>query len=190
MQLPLRHRAALVAVALLASAGTRNATASADDGAAPDASRARTIAVAGCRGSRVYLSADEKATLELHNTHRIMSGLPSFCVDAKLTAAARAHSDDMMARSYFSHSSPDGTAFGARVTGFGYAPVRILAENIAWGTESLGSAEHTFQNWLNSAGHRANIQNALLREIGIGVSTGTFQRLPGARVYTVDFGTH
>jgi uncharacterized protein YkwD len=190
MPLPLCRRAALVAVALLASTGPRSATASTDDWVPSDASRARTIAVEGCRGARVYLNADEKATLELHNAHRLMSGLPSFCVDAKLTAAARAHSDDMVARSYFSHSSFDGTGFGARVTGFGYAPFRILAENIAWGSGALGGAEHTFENWLNSAGHRANIQNALLREIGIGVSAGSFQGWPGARVYTVDFGTH
>src|SRR5689334_20447508 len=121
MPYSLRRRAALVAVALVAFAGARSATASADDGAPSDASRARTIAVEGCRGARVYLNADEAATLELHNSHRLMSGLPSFCVDAKLTAAARAHSDDMLARSYFAHSSFDGTGFGARVTGFGYA---------------------------------------------------------------------
>jgi uncharacterized protein YkwD len=189
MPLPQFQRAALVAVALSAtSAGSRAAPA--DDGVPADASRARTIAVAGCRGTTVLLNADEKATLELHNAHRLRDGLPPFCVDAKLTAAARAHSDDMVAQSYFSHSSYDGTQFGTRVTGFGYTPFRVLAENIAWGSGSLGGAEHTFQNWLGSAGHRANIQNALLREIGIGVSAGSFQGWAGARVYTVDFGAH
>ena len=42
---------------------------------------------------------------------------------------------------------------------------------------------------MNSAGHRANIVNGALREIGIGVSLGTFKGYAGARLYTVDFGT-
>ena len=198
MHAPSRCRAAFAALVLVAAcaesplAPAANA-APVDNGVSAvsyDAARARTISVAGCAGSAIFLTADEKATLDLHNTQRKANGLPAFCVDAKLTAAARAHSDDMLSRSYFSHTSVDGTTFGTRLSTFGYAPFSAVAENIAMGTGPVGGPEQTFSNWMNSAGHRANIQNGKLREIGVGVSAGTFQGYANSRMYTVDFATH
>lgn len=145
--------------------------------------------VTGCDGSAVTLSADEKAELDLHQQQRAASGLPAFCVHPRLVDAARAHSADMIAQSYFSHTSPSGESFSQRVTRFGYTGWTALAENIAWGTGTLGSPETIFNNWMNSSGHRANILNGGLREIGIGVASGTFLGYAGARVYTADFGT-
>jgi uncharacterized protein YkwD len=96
----------------------------------------------------------------------------------------------MLARSYFAHESADGTNFGVRLTGFGYTPFTALAENIAWGSGSIGDPDKIFTGWMNSTAHRTNIQNGALREVGIGVSSGTFQGYGGARMYTVDFGAH
>ena len=113
------------------------------------------------------------------------------CVDGKLTAAARSHSDEELAKSYFAHNSFDGTTFDVRLTtGFGYTPFKALAENIAFGSGSYGSPDAIFTNWMNSTGHRTNILNGNLRQIGIGVSAGTYQGYTGVRMYTVDFGTH
>ena len=145
--------------------------------------------VTGCDGSSVALSADESAELQLHNAERARSGLAAFCVHPRLVDAARAHSQDMVARNYFSHSTPDGVSFMDRVTRAGYAGWTNLAENIAWGSGTLGEPSAIFTNWMNSSGHRANILNANLREIGIGVASGTFQGYAGARVYTANFGT-
>ena len=198
MQQLSRLSAALVALAL--------ATACADSPLAPTAAAATppttepagstaslraaaTYAVSTCAGTSILLTADEKRSLDLHNTQRAANGLPAFCVDAKLTTAARAHSDEMIARSYFAHTSADGSAFSTRLSGFGYTPFSALAENIAWGSGTAGTPDQIFTGWMNSAGHRQNIQNGSLRQIGIGVSTGTYQSFSGARMYTVDFGT-
>lgn len=148
-----------------------------------------TYVVATCAGGTLSLSANEKATLDLHNTQRTSSGLPTFCVEPTLTTAARSHSDEMLAKQYFSHNSFNGDAFDVRLRSFGYTGYTSLAENIGLGSGSLGTPSAMFSSWMNSAGHRANILDGTLRQIGIGVSTGTYQGVPGVIVYTVDFGT-
>ena len=145
--------------------------------------------VTGCTGTGVTLTADESAELQLHNAERARNGLVAFCVHPALVSAARAHSQDMVARNYFAHTSADGRSFVDRVGGAGYTGWTNLAENIAWGSGSLGEPSTIFTNWMNSTGHRANILNPSLREIGIGVASGTFQGYAGARVYTANFGT-
>jgi uncharacterized protein YkwD len=148
-----------------------------------------TYAAAGCGGTTVMLTADEKRSLDLHNAQRTRSGLVPFCVDQKLTNAARAHSQEMIDRDYFSHNSYDGTAFWVRINSFGYTGWTALAENIAWGSGTYGSPDAIFNSWMNSAGHKANIMNGNLRQIGIGVVMGTYLTYAGARMYTADFGT-
>jgi uncharacterized protein YkwD len=187
---------ALVALAIVAAfsasplVAVARASTTADSSVSSTTNLGRSFAVISCNGDPVFLSADEKATLDLHNAQRRASGLPTFCVDTKLTAAARAHTEDMLGQRYFAHTSLDGATFGLRLNDVGYAPFTRLAENIAWGTGPVGTPQHIFVDWMNSSGHRRNIQNAALREIGIGVSTGAFEGFDDARVYTVDFGTH
>ncbi len=47
--------------------------------------------------------------VELTNGERARAGLPPLAADARLTAAAQGHSADMVARDFYSHTSPDGT---------------------------------------------------------------------------------
>jgi uncharacterized protein YkwD len=160
---------------------------------APDTTTSPTTTggttVLGCTGTSLTLTADEATELRLHNDERTRNGLTTFCVHPALLSAARAHSQDMVAQNYFSHTSLDGSSFVDRITRAGYTGWTNLAENIAWGSGTLGDPATIFTNWMNSSGHRANILNASLREIGIGVASGTFQGYSGARVYTADFGT-
>ena len=136
----------------------------------------------------VYI-LEKEFLVNLHNAQRQTSGLVAFCVDQKLTNAARSHSQEMIDRDYFSHNSYDGTAFWVRINGFGYTGWTALAENIAWGSGTYGTPDAIFASWMNSAGHKANILNANLRQIGIGVVMGTYLTYTGARMYTADFGT-
>jgi uncharacterized protein YkwD len=69
--------------------------------------------------------------------------------------AAGAHSTDMAASNYFSHTSQDGRDPGQRITGAGYA-WRAYGENIAAGQTS---AQAVVDGWLASPGHCANIMN-------------------------------
>jgi uncharacterized protein YkwD len=98
-------------------------------------------------------------------------------LESHLTAAAQGHSDDMAARNYFSHDTPEGLNFAARITNAGY-PGFPAAENIARGQRS---AQQVMTDWMNSPGHRTNIENCEHTAIGIGLNTT-------ARTWTQDFG--
>lgn len=145
--------------------------------------------VAGCDGAAVALGADEKRTLDFHNTTRRSLGLSEFCVDSTLTVAARAHSQEMLAKGYFAHDSFDGRSFDVRIRALGYPVTRGLAENAAWGTGPMGEAVDVFGRWMASDVHHHNIVDGSLRRIGVGVAAGTYLSHAGARMYTVDFGT-
>ncbi|MGV9632530.1 CAP domain-containing protein, partial [Streptomyces sp. NPDC003487] len=98
----------------------------------------------------------------------------------RLRDAAQAHSDDMAARDYFDHVSPDGTDPGKRITAAGYR-WSTYGENIAKGQQT---ADSVMTSWMNSPGHRANILNCSFKNIGIGIHDGS-----GGPWWTQDFGS-
>jgi uncharacterized protein YkwD len=73
----------------------------------------------------------------------------------------------MVARNYFSHTTPDGVTPWDRARAAGdHQPA---AENIAAGN---ASAKDTMNQWMNSTGHRANILNCSYKSMGVGRATG------------------
>jgi uncharacterized protein YkwD len=67
-----------------------------------------------------------------------------------------------------------------RAVNAGYTNWRLLAENLAWGQST---PRQVFRDWVHSAGHRANLDNCRLRDIGLGVV------IRGGRPWvTQDFG--
>ncbi|MFI8004993.1 sigma-70 family RNA polymerase sigma factor [Streptomyces sp. NPDC086010] len=122
--------------------------------------------------------ADEVVTLV--NSERSKAGCSAVTSNSKLTTAASRHSADMVARDYFSHTSPDGTDPGARITAAGYR-WSTYGENIAKGQQT---PEAVMEAWMNSEGHRANILNCAFKEIGIGREDSS-----GGPVWTQNFGT-
>jgi uncharacterized protein YkwD len=118
--------------------------------------------------------ADQVAALA--NEARAGAGCAPLRVDARITAAAQAHSDDMAANDYFSHDSLDGRSFADRLRAAGYPSPG--GENIAQGQRS---AQSVHQSWMNSSGHRANILNCGFTTIGVGVNQSAW-------TWTQDFG--
>ncbi|MFE4450179.1 sigma-70 family RNA polymerase sigma factor [Streptomyces sp. NPDC056796] len=116
--------------------------------------------------------------IALVNTERAKEGCGSVSGNALLAKAASDHSADMVARDYFSHTSPDGTDPGARITAAGYR-WSTYGENIAKGQQT---AESVMDSWMNSEGHRANILNCAFKEIGIGREDSS-----GGPVWTQNF---
>lgn len=112
----------------------------------------------GCGSDR------EVAIFELANAARAAAGVAPLICDAELAAVARAHSEDMCARDYFSHTSPDGSSPGDRVSAAGLSHSGI-GENIAAGN---GTADATHEQWMNSSGHRRNILNPDYTRLGVG----------------------
>lgn len=101
---------------------------------------------------------------------------PPVTVDPRLTAAAQGHSDDMAARNYFSHTTPEGVTFDQRIKAAGYP--QPGAENIAKGQRS---AQQVMTAWMESEAHRLNIENCRLTTIGVGLN-------PIAWTWTQNFG--
>jgi uncharacterized protein YkwD len=137
------------------------------------------------------VAAIRASVLCLINEQRTRRGLAPLADNAQLTTAAQGHSDDMVARRYFSHTSADGRTFATRIKASGYLTgyrSYSIAENIAWGTGTRGTPQQIVSAWMSSAGHRANILNASLRDSGIGVNPGVPVSGYGAGgTYTQDF---
>ena len=102
--------------------------------------------------------------IRLTNVERAKAGCVALRFDARLTAAAQAHSEDMVNRNYFSHTSPDGRGPGDRAAAAGYP--NWSGENIAGGYPTPAAV---VQGWMNSSGHRANILNCQSKAIGVGL---------------------
>lgn len=105
----------------------------------------------------------------LTNAARQDAGCAPLRVEAGLTASAQGHAQDMAARDYFSHTTPEGVTFDRRIRNAGYA--RPGAENIAQGSRT---AEGVMELWMESPGHRANILNCDLNAIGVGLDQDGF----------------
>lgn len=88
--------------------------------------------------------------------------------NAALTQAAVVHSDDMVARNFFSHTGSNGSSAGDRATAAGYS-WRSVGENIAAGQPSIAVV---VDGWMKSDGHCANLMNATFRDIGVACVAG------------------
>ena len=102
----------------------------------------------------------------LVNAHRQSRGCPPLAWLQPAANAAQDHSDDMARRGYFDHVSPEGGQPGDRLAARGVS-YRRVAENIAW-TPQQGARE-TLRGWLDSPGHRANLDNCAYTHHGIGL---------------------
>ncbi|MFF8592397.1 CAP domain-containing protein [Streptomyces sp. NPDC015220] len=115
--------------------------------------------------------------VELVNTERAKVGCSPLTLNATLTAAAQAHSEDMAAHQNMSHTGSDGSAPGDRITRAGY-DWSAYGENVAYG---YATPEQVMAGWMASPGHKANILDCAFKEIGVGVAQ------PGD-YWTQDFG--
>ncbi|MFD4765288.1 CAP domain-containing protein [Streptomyces niveus] len=114
------------------------------------------------------LAAVASDVVALTNAERTAAGLRPLAGDPRLTVAAQAHSDDMVALGFYSHTSPDGRQPWDRAAAAGCSH-RGIGENIACGQRS---AAEVVRGWMDSPGHRANILKPDFTHIGIGLRGG------------------
>ncbi len=139
----------------------------------------------GVTASAARAGKVERSLLCLTNVHRIRNGVGALQRDTRLTAAARAHSDDMVVRDYFDHVNPEGNGPSERVRAAGYPSG--AGENIA--SNSTGTAFSLFDQWRDSSGHNQNMLSSNYDAAGFGVAQGMPGRQRGGVTGTQDFGS-
>jgi uncharacterized protein YkwD len=93
---------------------------------------------------------------------RHFAAAPPLAWDARLAAAAAAHSASMAKGNYFAHTGKSGERVGARAERAGYA-WQAIGENIATGQ---GAPARAMDGWLASPTHCANIMNRDFTQMG------------------------
>jgi len=131
----------------------------------------------------------KKSMICLVNHARHKSGLRAYRTNGKLAWSSKRKAGDIL-RCRFSHSAC-GRRFDYWIKRSGYIGRRSWAagENIAWGSGSLGNVRSIFIAWMKSPGHRAAILSRSYRDVGVGVTKGTFEGYRGARVWVMHFGS-
>ena len=86
-----------------------------------------------------------------------------------LDDVAQRHAAEMLRRSFYDHRSPDGDTLDNRLREAGYGRVRAASENLAKGLFTPGEV---VERWMASSGHRSNILEKKVRELGSGVAFG------------------
>jgi len=102
--------------------------------------------------------------VRLTNAERRERGLEPLAQNPNLARSAQYHADFMALRDCFAHRCPKEPPLAQRAHNAGYI-YRGVAENIAAGSPT---PVEVVRGWMDSPGHRANILNPDMHEIGIG----------------------
>ena len=107
--------------------------------------------------------ASESLLIET-NHHRASNQLGELKLSEALQQAAQKKAEDMAARDYWDHKTPEGSEPWAllRDAGYGYA---AAGENLAYG---FSASSEVLGAWMQSETHKANVLGSY-REVGFGV---------------------
>ncbi|MEK9660423.1 MAG: CAP domain-containing protein [Alphaproteobacteria bacterium] len=103
--------------------------------------------------------------LSLINEYRSTHGLAPLAADTVLSGVARDHGEDMTARAYFAHVTPEGGDLGHRLWNAGYR-FFVAAENLARGYRDAAAV---LDGWHGSTGHQANLLRDDVSHAGVAV---------------------
>ncbi|HEY3055000.1 MAG TPA: CAP domain-containing protein [Thermoanaerobaculia bacterium] len=128
----------------------------------------RRASAAEFRGATVETPAI-RALVDDMNRERAAYGLAPLHLNQQLTLAAGDRINDMFAKHYFNHISPDGIDpfTWADKRGYDY---RLIGENLAVG---YPTASGVVDGWMHSPAHRANILKKGFDEIGVAIAPGS-----------------
>lgn len=121
------------------------------------------------------LPALRERALELVNRERRERDLEPLRLEDRLDEAAQAHAEDMLARDFFAHESPEGDTVQDRYREAGGSRWRLVAENIARcrgcpAPPTPEDVERNHRGWMDSPGHRENILREGLSHFGFGIA--------------------
>lgn len=108
----------------------------------------------------VSYSSIENEIATLINAHRAQNGMQPLNIYNIVSSEADTHTNYMVETGQVNHAN-----FGRRHQNLvNFAGAKSVAENVAYG---YSSAEAVVNAWLNSEGHRENIENADFTDFGI-----------------------
>ncbi len=102
--------------------------------------------------------------LEQVNAARQAAGAPPLTSCSSLQRAAQQHAEHLAGTQSLDHVGPDGTLPWDRMQAQGFI-WRAAAENLAVGPASV---QQTVLHWSDSPGHRANLLDPRMRQVGFG----------------------
>ncbi|HEY7035905.1 MAG TPA: CAP domain-containing protein [Thermomicrobiales bacterium] len=120
---------------------------------------------AGGTTTPACVDGEELAFLTLINDYRAANGVGPLTLSPTLSAAAKAHSQDMATQNFLGHTGSDGSTPQQRMTAAGYTGANFTGENVFAGDEKASGA---FAWWKNSPPHNANMLSPNFKAIGIG----------------------
>jgi uncharacterized protein YkwD len=115
-------------------------------------------------------SISPSQVVEQTNAQRGAQGLTPLTVNAALNQAAIGKANDMFAKQYWAHVSPDGLTPWVFIKNAGYN-YNVAGENLA---RDFGDTGSMMSAWMASPTHKANIVNGKYSEIGVAVVDGIF----------------
>jgi uncharacterized protein YkwD len=124
---------------------------------------------------------------ELTNNERVTSSLNILNQNELLNMAATMKAEDMAAKSYFAHISPEGRTPWSWLQDVNYV-YQYAGENLA---VNFSDSKYVTNAWMKSPTHAANILKSEYTEIGTGVATGTYngrESIFVAQVYAKPYG--
>ncbi|WP_232285857.1 CAP domain-containing protein [Aquimarina agarilytica] len=121
-------------------------------------------------------TSEAQEMLKLVNQLRKNAGVKPVVLNNALNTAAFKHSKDMNDNRYFDHRGKDGSSFSQRTKRENYQGF-ATGENIA---QAFGT-EQVFGLWRDSPGHRQNMLNPNVNEMGIGKSGNYWTQIFGQK---------
>lgn len=112
--------------------------------------------------------------VDLVNADRSAQGLGTLTPDPLLALAAQQKANDMAAKGYFAHTSPDGKEPWYWISQVGYQ-YETAGENLA---VKFSDSQEVETAWMNSPTHRANLLNAKFTHVGIATAEGMYKGEP------------
>lgn len=107
--------------------------------------------------------------LQSTNSQREGNGQADLSLNQQLNSAAQAKANDMVARNYWSHNTPDGQEPWVFFNNAGYKYTKA-GENLAYG---FNDSSGTITGWMNSPPHRENLLDSSFIEVGFGFANGS-----------------
>lgn len=126
-------------------------------------------------------NVSRQGLLDATNTQRQARSLGALALNSQLSGAAQAKADDMAAKNYWSHQTPEGKQPWDFIESAGYK-FQKAGENLAYG---FSTNTTTVSGWMNSQSHKDNLLDESFLEVGFGIANMSNYQSQGPQTIVV-----